>query len=269
MTRIEYIRHAPSPSVASQLNLFPAPLLVFCWDEAAYWRDEILDAVSKRRRSDKGMQRTNVGGWHSRRDLPGWPEPGVQALVRWAAAQATHATANWRQNGVQPAPTRWRMDGWANVNPAGGAFNRAHDHSILKWNWSGCYYLSTGGNGDGAAGGAIVFEDRGAGLQTKSTADDARRSFRHVPTEGELLIWPSWLPHRVESHSQGSDRVSIAMNFHSPWLEKSRYWTHRPGFLWRKFPALMRPLARLRGSWDQSPSGMPPGFDIDAEPNQP
>lgn len=262
MTRIEFINRSSASNVASQVNLFAAPLLIFRWEEAEYWKSEILAAVESRRQRYQGMKRTNVGGWHSRRDLPGWDDRATKMLVQWAAARATQATATWRQTELQPAPRHWRMDGWANVNPPGGAYNRAHDHVMLNWNWSGCYYASGAPVGD-ETGGAIVFEDLWGGVQTASAA--SRRSFRYTPSDGEMLMWPSWISHRVEPHEGAGDRVSIAMNFHSPWLERSRFWTHRPGFMWRSVPWLMRPIARLRGSWDQSPDGAPPGFDIEVD----
>jgi uncharacterized protein (TIGR02466 family) len=261
VTRIEFINRSSASNVASQVNLFAAPLLIFRWEEAEYWQAEILAAIEKRRRTSKGMKRTNIGGWHSKRDLPGWQDRATQMLTRWAAARATDATAQWRQGEQQPAPQQWRMDGWANVNPP-GAYNRAHDHVMLNWNWSACYYVS-GSPSTTDKGGAIVFEDLWSGVQTLESA--SRRSFRHAPSDGEMLMWPSWVSHRVESQEGEGERVSIAMNFHSPWLERSRYWTHRPGFMWRNLPWLMRPLARLRGSWDQGPAGAPPGFDIDVD----
>jgi hypothetical protein len=55
------------------------------------------------------------------------------------------------------------------------------------------------------------------------------------------------------------------MNFHSPWLEPSRYWRYRKGRLWKTLPWLMRPLARLTGLWDQSDPGGPPGADINPD----
>ena len=110
MTRIEFINRSSASNVASQVNLFAAPLLIFRWEEAEYWQSEILAAIEKRRATSKGMQRTNIGGWHSDRDLPGWQDRATQMLTRWAAARATDATAQWRQGEQQPAPQQWR--GW-------------------------------------------------------------------------------------------------------------------------------------------------------------
>src|SRR3546814_19293125 len=78
-------------------------------------------------------------------------------------------------------------------------------------------------------------------------------------------MYPSWMFHRVAPHHGDGDRITIGMNLHSPWLERSRFWTHRRGFLWRNFPWLMRPMAKLRGTWDQSPSGAPPGYAVEPD----
>ncbi len=160
------------------------------------------------------------------------------------------------------------MSAWANVNPPGGSYNASHHHAGLDFNWSATYVLKVPKLTEDAesAEGALVFEDKFLGIDTTSVAGKDRRTYRCLPAEGELVMYPSWMFHRVAPHHGDGDRITIGMNLHSPWLERSRFWTHRRGFLWRNFPWLMRPMAKLRGSWDQSPSGAPPGYDVEPEP---
>lgn len=264
VTRIEFIKKAKTErGIASQVNLFPAPLLVFRWPEALSRRVGLIDAVAQRRATSPGLSITNVGGWHSATDLACWPEPDVVALVRWAAAMASRATSTWRGGATSAAPAEWRVMAWANVNPPGAARNRSHHHVNRNWNWSASYYLQLPPAPETAGSrGEIVFEDRRVGLDAEGAAGNSRREFRYAPSEGELVMFPSWLYHRVEPHDGEGDRISIAMNFHSPWLEPSRHWRYRKGRLWKTVPWLMRPLARLAGQWDQSDPGGPPGADI-------
>ena len=267
MTRVEFLNREPARRIASQVNLFPAPLLIFEWPEAAFWRDELIAAIETRRAKSRGIKMTNVGGWHSETDFAGWEDKAVQSLVRWAAAMASQATSTWRRaNDVSP-PAIWRMNAWANINPPGGAHNRVHHHINRDWNWSASYYLKMPATAEGAAArGEIVFEDRFAGVDPARNAAEGRRTFSHMPAEGELVLFPSWLYHRVEPHDGEHDRISVAMNFHSPWLEGSRYWQHRKSALWRKAPWLMRPLAKLAGKWDQNDPNGPPGSDVTPDP---
>ena len=206
------MNRAPSLNVASQVNLFAAPLLTFRWEEAEYWREEIGTAVALH--TDR--KRTKA-----RSDLPAWPDRATRMLSSWAAARASQATATWRQSEAQPAPKQWRMEGHAVLTtrfqpqPLG-------DHAAEGWNWSGRYFVTT------ADGDAMIFEDRGGGIQTDNAA---RRSFRYLPSEGELLLWPSWLQYRTEMHDDERQRLAIAFNFHSAWLERPRLAAPRGGFL--------------------------------------
>ncbi len=227
MTRIEFMNRAAASNVASQVNLFAAPLLTFRWDEAEYWRDEIAGVANAR----IDRKRTKP-----RRDLPAWPDRSTRMLSAWAAARASQATAAWRQTEAQPAPKQWRMDGAA-VLTRGHAPEALTDHGAEGWNWTGRYFVMA------AEGDAIIFEDRGGGIQTDGAA---RRSFRYMPSEGELLLWPSWLSYRTEMLEGDATRVSLAFNFHSDWLERPRFAVQRGGLL---------------GGTEKAP----PGYDVEID----
>lgn len=229
MTRIEFMQRAPTQGAASQVNLFAAPLLVFRWEEAEYWRDEICAVVGNR--SDRKRMR-------ARSDLPAWPDRATRMLTAWAAACASQATAAWRQSEAQPAPKQWRMEGHAILTTRFQP-QPLTDHAAEGWNWSGRYFAMA------AEGDAIVFEDIGGGIQTDNVA---RRSFRYAPSEGELLLWPSWLSYRTEMHDDEQRRLALAFNFHSAWLERPRLAAPRTGFL---------------GGAEKAP----PGVDVDVDEN--
>ena len=106
-----------------------------------------------------------------------------------------------------------------------------------------------------------MLEEKGLGLGRREP-DHCSRSYRYIPAEGELVVFPAWLYHRVEPHAGESDRISIAFNFHHPDLEPSRLWEHRPRWWWRKFPGLLRRIARLRGTQDWSAGAAPMGYDV-------
>lgn len=266
MTRIEFLKRKPVAGLSSQINLFPAPLLIFRWPEADDRKAGLLKAIDARRQKSRGLRISNVGGWHSERDFASWPDDDVQALVRWVAAMTSKATASWR-GGDAGTPSVWRMMAWANVNPPGGARNHIHHHVTRNWNWSASYYVQVPQLAEEAEPrGAIVFEDRLVGLDPGGSTVAGPRTFRYEPTEGDLVMFPSWLLHRVEPHIGDIDRVSVAFNMHSPWLERSRYWRYRKGPFWRRVPWLMRPLARLAGKWDQTDPGGPPGADVTPDP---
>lgn len=243
------------------LGLFPTPVVIWQWPEGAAHKAAIVDSVEHRRRASNGIVRTNVDGWHSDIDLPSWPDEGIQHLVQWIAecARRTSRLLNGDDHGDV---RQWRINGWANLNPA-GARNRLHHHAGRNWHWSACYYVNLGViASDDTVGGALVFEEWGTGLAAAGMKSSARRSWRHRPREGQLVLFPSWLRHFVEPHFSSESRLSLAFNLHGVGLERSRMWQYQPPIPWRIFPRLMRNLAALAGTEDRSRHCVPPGYDF-------
>jgi uncharacterized protein (TIGR02466 family) len=234
---------------------------VWQWPEAATHKSALIQQVDEHRRESKGIVATNIGGWHSKKDLPNWPDPAIQSLVRWIA-ESTRRTSLLLNGEAHGDVSHWRINGWANVNPPGGR-NWLHHHAQRNWHWSAVYYAHLGVlEADDTQGGALVFEEWGTGLATAGMKGNVRRSWRHRPAEGQLLLFPSWLHHSVEPHFSPETRVSLAFNLHGVGLELSRMWQYQPPMPWRLFPKLMRKFAALTGTFDWSRHGMPPGYDV-------
>lgn len=242
-----------------RLELFPVPVFSWRWQHAVDQKSELIQAIRQRQLSDPGMQKTNRNGWHSQKDLQQWPDPSIQALVHWVVSCTQATSVMWREGTDFHTFGPWRMNAWANVNPPGG-YNAHHHHAHKNWHWSACYYVHLDEITSADLGGALVFEDRSTGLDRKSS--ESCRSHRIVPEEGQLIIFPSWLLHRVEPHRAAGDRISIAFNLHNPAIERSRLWQYRPPRLWRLFPHLMQKLAMWRGKPDLGLNAPPVGSDF-------
>ena len=247
-------------SPLTRLDLFPTPAFVFRWAETEPRKPQLVDAVRRHRAESPGVVKTNRRGWHSETDLPAWKEPGVAELVRWAARCVEEASLAMSDAGGDRPRGAWRVSAWANINPPGG-HNISHTHAQRNWHWSACYYVDLPDIAREEIGGALVLEERGTGLRVRDNRPSSRES-RYIPSEGELVVFPAWLYHRVEPHAGDSDRISIAFNFHHPDLEPSRLWEHRPRWWWRKFPGLLRRIAKLRGTQDWSAGAAPMGYDV-------
>jgi uncharacterized protein (TIGR02466 family) len=220
----------------------------------------LVESVEQRRRASTGIVRTNVNAWHSEVDLPGWPDGAIQSLVRWIVESA-RSTSRLLNGAANADIVHWRLNGWANVNPAGGR-NSSHHHAQRNWHWSACYYVHLGAiESDDALGGALVFEEWGTGLAA-AMQGGARRAWRHRPSEGELVLFPAWLHHSVEPHFSKEARMSMAFNLHGMGLERSRLWSYQPPLHWRLFPGWMRRLSALVGGQDLSRHALPPGYDV-------
>jgi uncharacterized protein (TIGR02466 family) len=173
--------------------------------EAEEWKPELLKTIGELRRKDPaGTSISNKIGWQSEKNLHNSRDFAVFSN-RMAAAMHSIARFLKLQDSFRPVITQC----WANINPRGG-YNVAHCHanSFL----SGVYYLSVPENS-----GNIVFYDPRVQLDAmrgpiKEVSAHTAPEVIYKPKEGLLLLFPSWLLHRVEPNDSDRERVSIAFN---------------------------------------------------------
>lgn len=149
---------------------------------------------------DTGAERCNRGGWQS--DSVLWKEPLFEPLMRQALEVAGVIVREMGAN--QPEMIIRAL--WGNINPTGG-FNFTHVHPS-GW-MSGVYYLQLpeGNN-------VINFEDprpaRMMDFQRNMLSRDC--FYSHFGKVGQLLLFPSWLPHHVAPNTSDESRISLAFN---------------------------------------------------------
>jgi hypothetical protein len=51
------------------LELFPSSLLSYCWPDSQELNEQLSKIILEKEQEDLGIQASNVGGWHSKRDL--------------------------------------------------------------------------------------------------------------------------------------------------------------------------------------------------------
>jgi len=110
---------------------------------------------------------------------------------------------------------------WFNIMKAGDSIN-VHSHSPGPV-WSGVYYV-TAPKGSGK----ICFtQNRTHIKESRKTKEDKNtyyykyigHNFQEVPytpAPGMMLIYPSWLDHRVSMHSVPTERIAISFNLKYP-----------------------------------------------------
>jgi uncharacterized protein (TIGR02466 family) len=163
------------------------------------------------------IRRTNDGGWHYAFDLFELKEP---AVTEFHGYMEQHVQAFL--NHFHPEEQRERKDafllkGWINLNREGDR-NLLHCHPGAFL--SATYYVKVP---TGMKGGDIWFRDpRGAAVAMYETPGIALPwvgsgvGVPIAPQSGRLLIFPSWLEHRVEPFEGEGDRISIAFNASNP-----------------------------------------------------
>jgi len=93
---------------------------------------------------------------------------------------------------------------WVNVYPP-GAFQFEHEHPGSDI--SGVYYYQSNGND-----GDIVFRNPNPYAFGNNFDKSKNQVVNYTPMTGKMILFPSWMTHRVDLNKSESDRISIAFN---------------------------------------------------------
>jgi uncharacterized protein (TIGR02466 family) len=177
-----------------------------------------LERLARRLMKDEknATRRTNAGGWHYAFDIFDLKEEVVTDFHR-VMTQHVQAFLNHFRPEARKKKDAFRLRGWINVNRAG--------HSNLLHSHPGCflsatYYVKVPPE---MKGGEIYFHDpRGPAVAMYETPGielpwiGTGAGIPFSPSSGHLLIFPSWLEHRVAPFQGAGDRISIAFNASNP-----------------------------------------------------
>ena len=199
----------------SSLTYFPTLLFKFHIPGATHLNSQLLKSIYEEKERDaKGIQRSNfskLGGWHSRNNLHKKEE--YETLLNHIndACGLISQKLQYHQGHHLRVGTMWSI-----VNPP-GSVNRAHVHPGCDW--SGVYYIHAPENS-----GDIEFVDPRTNVimrQPKFVPNKKRpkqcwTKVSFPPTEGTMIIFPSWLYHSValnESDKVGRDGERVIISF--------------------------------------------------------
>jgi uncharacterized protein (TIGR02466 family) len=215
-------QNGPTDAPSSQrIKVGVMPLFstwIYLCEDGPRHLNERLEQLAHRLMEDQrnAGQRTNCGGWHYAFDLFELEEP-VVAEFREEMEQHVQAFLNYFRPEEGQKKDRFRLQGWINVSRAG-------DHNVLHCH-PGCflsatYYVKVP---PAMTGGEIVFRDpRGPAVAMYETPGielpwvGSGMGIPFSPGTGHLLLFPSWLEHRVERFEGPGERISIAFNACNP-----------------------------------------------------
>lgn len=199
--------------VEAQRNaLFETPIVLAKFKNADRLVEALTTSILDKQRTSDGLQRSNVGGWHSDTDMMRWGGAAAALLADKTVAVAKRLSffADRSHDDFD-----WRCQMWANVSVK-GAWNHTHVHPGNLW--SAVFYIDMGGEN---CGGAFYFEDprfpisamhntrfRFAGADGQPQAWQPELNV----SRGDLLMFPSWLRHGVRPYEGDGHRISIAIN---------------------------------------------------------
>ena len=182
---------------------FPTPIYIADLNDQNLNQQLEQDIIAWSNR-DKGLNRTNVNGWHSPTDMNKLPEYKKLIDILYEAQREIY-----KQEHLDSEPFLGNM--WANINPP-GAMNRAHMHPNALW--SGVYYVKAHPD----SGHLKVDDPRAAASMSrprqKSGPTPSRlwRETSFEPKAGRLIMFPAWLTHCVDPNKSNDIRISVSFN---------------------------------------------------------
>lgn len=191
--------------------LFATPLIGFMHPNPDRLNSQLWLDASRLREEDKGLARSNRGGWHSQVDLFKRPESSFQHLRKWAV-HCSNMASKMLNKDFLAKPRKASFQAWININGQ-GCYNNPHSHPGCHW--SGVYYARVPDPESGSFSGMIEFLDPRGGVTKESALPDAKcflSNYSVTPQNGLLLLFPPYLVHWVHPHQHPEERLSIAFN---------------------------------------------------------
>ena len=154
---------------------------------------------------DKGVSKTNAGGWHSTTDMNRKEEYNVLSKELFAMQDEIFAKEFLTQK-----PVLGNM--WANINYPGCA-NRPHLHPNALF--SGVYWIKT----PAKSGNLMLYDPRPCVHTTMPNRKEGKlppelwREVHYEPQVGTAIMFPAWLWHEVKPNQSNDIRISVSFNF--------------------------------------------------------
>ena len=188
----------------SFINLFPVPIHRFDVNGFNEIKNQLIDyAYDLKKKDSEGVTISNRGGWQSSTFHMDDKDDILQSFLM----NCLNGFPNIKNS------VNLSVAAWVNINKQGD-YNIKHDHPINDL--SGVVWIKCSENC-----GNIKFDNPSVFQTYKelvSYTDDFKdrsniyESYYFTPTEGRIIIFPSYLLHEVEVNKSDEDRISVSFN---------------------------------------------------------
>ena len=167
----------------------------------------IIQHLYRLKDANKGIVRSNQGGWHSDDSFLMSDHPDCKWLIHRLLQVSTNIVKSFEDD--RPFKDIRMVAAWANINYKGD-WNAPHEH--LPCTWSGVFYVDPGeppreGSEGSLEGQVLFFDPMPLGKEWKRPP-----AAGYKPVAGTMLLFPSFLTHMVAPYYGEKPRISIAFN---------------------------------------------------------
>lgn len=189
------------------MSIYSVPLWQSEYPEFKEHKELFLASVKeyKEQNPTKETPRSNIAGYQSPSTLQRVEE--LRPLLEYICQMAYKAVADLDFIDCDVALT----EAWLNVNDSRQCMNSEHVHGEI---FSGVFYLSTP-----EESGKLVLQNpainrmwKGCALTSQNKNQFTGETIRIQPVEGSIILFPSYLPHSVETNNHDEERISISFN---------------------------------------------------------
>ena len=190
------------------LKLFPQPVFKYQIDNFKKINEELTKYIYELNKKDNiGVNKSNINGWHSRsfdfnekENVPNKFYSHINSYI-----EDVFSKLGWEHDKTKVKCTSM----WAIINKKGN-FNIEHTHPNNYL--SAAYYVKAPDNcGNFKATNPNILS-RHIRAKTKQANELNSNSASIKINEGDLLIFPAYLPHSVEENKSDEDRVIVSFN---------------------------------------------------------
>ena len=184
---------------------FPTMIYIKDFPDSEKLNKYLEDHIMRWSQNDKGVSKTNAGGWHSETNMNTKKEYNPLTTELFNMQEEIY-----QKEKLNRKPVLGNM--WANINYP-GCFNRPHIHPNSLF--SGVYFIKT----PQKSGNLMVYDPR-PGIQMSMPSrkkeqlqPELWREVHYEPKAGRCIMFPSWLWHEVKPNQSNDIRISVSFNF--------------------------------------------------------
>ena len=189
-------------------HYFPHPVFKYKLEDHSNHNKRLEKYIQQLRKEDpKGQKKSNIGGWHSPFfDL----NDQTSVAYKFLLALQPYVIDVFKSYGWSYSPDKVFYSGmWAIINKKGDSNN---EHIHPNSNLSAAYYVKAPKN----CGDFLVTNPYSVGRnmfpERENPTELNRMIAKHKVEEGDLLIFPAYLPHQVLPNESKEDRIVISFN---------------------------------------------------------